>query len=120
MKEQKKSKKKHKRGIDINDKSKWGHRFEIRNRAQVVREFFPTKAVPKKRNKPENGEQDKASKQKTKAEPRPQKKRKLEMNPYNIAREIVEDLVESALGNNIELKLEETKPEKTIASSNLI
>ena len=78
MKEQKKQKKSKKKLLDINDKSKWGHRFEIRNRKQVVRDFFTEKPLPMKRPKSDNGsEKTKYIKQKIKSfEPVPQKRKK--------------------------------------------
>jgi hypothetical protein len=39
-------KKTHKRQLDINDKSKWGHRFEIRERRAAIREVY-TPVLPK-------------------------------------------------------------------------
>ena len=111
MKEHKKNKKSKKRAIDINDKSKWGHRFEIRNRTQVSRDFFQEKSLPKKRPKHENGiEKEKQQKQKKNPpEPNIQKKRKKEINPESFAREILEDMIDKLLGCDVETKLEENE-----------
>lgn len=45
--------KKAKRGFDINDHSKWGHRFEFRDRSKAQRDIFTVAAERMKRPKPE-------------------------------------------------------------------
>lgn len=110
MKEQKKGKKHKKRGLDINDKSKWGHRFEIRNRSQVNRDFFTETNLPKKRQKSVNSSEKEKSPKAKKAEPRvPKLKKVLTINSNNLAREIIEDILESVLGENLEARLEENE-----------
>lgn len=115
MKEVKKGKKTKKRGVDINDKSKWGHRFEIRNRTQVVRDFFSEKPLPKKRSKSEDADKDKDKQKppkikKAQAEPKPSKRRKVrDVEPEVIVSEILEEILENILGDGLETKLEENE-----------
>ena len=111
MKEQKKNKKHKKRGVDINDKSKWGHRFEIRDRTQVVRDFFTDQTAPKKRPRCENGEpkQKPPKVQKQVSEPKVQKRRKKEVSSQEIVLEILEEILENILEDNVEAKLEKNE-----------
>lgn len=110
MKEQKKVKKHKKRIIDINDKSKWGHRFEIRNRNQVKRDFFTEITLPKKRQKSEHPMEKEKSPKCKKPEIKVVKKKKtVEINPIDLVTEILEDILEEVLGDNLEIKLSENE-----------
>ena len=89
---------KRKRGIDINDKSLWGHRFDFRERCRVQRQPFVPYVGPSKIKKPRQ-EKDpfvavKPSKKPKTKEPKPKKKivRKRD-DPFLVAKELLDELI---------------------------
>lgn len=109
MKEQEKYNNNKKRGLDINDKSKWGHRFEIRNRTQVVRDFFNDSLIPKKRTKLENGTEKPLKHQKTQSEPRPPKRKQRQIPLIQAMKEILEEIIDDILEEDVETRLEKNE-----------